>query len=262
MNPVYHLKRLYRAFLRNVPPSLRIKHLRTSRDFLFETDARHYFGQFGEDAVLQGYFTAKSWTRHGEPDRLENGFYVDIGAYHPSEYSNTFWFYKRGWRGINVDATPGTFELFHRRRPRDINLELAISEGADDKTMYMWESPFVVNTLSKEHANEWTERLGRPPREVSVPCRSLKSVLDQYLPSGTQVSFMNVDCEKHDLEVVRSGDWNRYRPELVLVEQHDPHILEILASPMHNFMTGVGYELQYWISPTLVYRSAETPIFC
>ena len=56
------------------------------------------------------------------------GFYVDIGAHHPKRFSNTYIFYQRGWRGINIDAKPGTKEVFNKLRPRDINLEVPISE--------------------------------------------------------------------------------------------------------------------------------------
>jgi hypothetical protein len=38
----------------------------------------------------------------------KSGFFIDIGAHHPFRYSNTYMFYKKGWRGINIDATPGS----------------------------------------------------------------------------------------------------------------------------------------------------------
>lgn len=257
MNIPYHLARMRRALLRRIPPVLGLQHLRAARDFLMEVDAKQYFGQFGEDAVLQGYFTARSWAKYGDLAKLDAGFFVDVGAYHPTQYSNTFWFYQRGWRGINIDPTPGTGELFRRRRPRDITLEVAISEASNEVTLYSWGSPFVVNTLSREHALQWEERLGHPPASVVVRSRRLDSVLDEHVPPGTKISFMNVDCENHDLEVIRSGDWTRYRPELVLVEYHTSSLEGVLESPIHTFMTSVAYDFQQWIRPTLIYRAAE-----
>ena len=35
-------------------------------------------------------------------------------------------FYKKGWRGINIDALPGSMDLFNKVRPNDINLEGAL----------------------------------------------------------------------------------------------------------------------------------------
>ncbi len=54
------------------------------------------YSQFWEDMLLNFYFL-----------RQQQGFYIDIGAYHPIQLSNTYHFYKRGWREINIDATPG-----------------------------------------------------------------------------------------------------------------------------------------------------------
>ncbi len=49
------------------------------------------FSQFGEDAMLQSYL------RDGP------GFYVDVGSGSPTEGSNTYALYLRGWRGILID---------------------------------------------------------------------------------------------------------------------------------------------------------------
>ena len=32
-----------------------------------------------------------------------DGFYVDVGCFHPKKHSNTYFLYKRGWRGVNID---------------------------------------------------------------------------------------------------------------------------------------------------------------
>jgi hypothetical protein len=74
------------------------------------------YSQEGEDMVLARLFEGL-----GRP-----GFYVDIGAHHPVRFSNTFYFYRRGWHGVNVDALPGTAMLFQRMRPRDKTIECGV----------------------------------------------------------------------------------------------------------------------------------------
>jgi hypothetical protein len=74
---------------------------------------RSSWSQEGEDLILARIFGDK-------PD----GFYVDVGAHHPKRFSNTYYFYRRGWRGINIDAMPGSMLAFNRLRPSDINIEL------------------------------------------------------------------------------------------------------------------------------------------
>jgi hypothetical protein len=58
------------------------------------------------------------------------GFYVDIGAGHPSDNSVTKSFYDRGWSGLNIE--PGEFfaELC-AARPRDVTLRMAADDLAE-----------------------------------------------------------------------------------------------------------------------------------
>src|SRR5690349_18351333 len=80
---------------------------------------RRSYSQEGEDMVLRRVFEHKA-----------HGFYVDVGAHHPMRFSNTYFFYRRGWRGINIDARPGSKREFDRARPRDINVECGVAQVA------------------------------------------------------------------------------------------------------------------------------------
>lgn len=75
------------------------------------------YSQEGEDLILETFF-----------DEVKNGFFVDIGAYDPIRFSNTYLFYLKGWTGINIDARPESMNDFDEIRPKDINLEIAIGQ--------------------------------------------------------------------------------------------------------------------------------------
>ena len=81
--------------------------------------------------------------------RAGAGFYVDVGAHHPRRYSNTYLFYKRGWRGINIDAAPGSMKSFSKTRPRDINLEIGCAKQAGLKEFIIYDQP-LVSTFSND----------------------------------------------------------------------------------------------------------------
>lgn len=74
------------------------------------------YSQDGEELYLRAKFS-----------KAVSGFYVDVGAYHPYRFSNTYWAYKRGWNGINIEPNADAKELFDRVRKRDINLCCGIS---------------------------------------------------------------------------------------------------------------------------------------
>ena len=102
------------------------------------------YSQEGEDLILNRFFNNK-----------ENGFYVDVGAHHPRRFSNTYSFYKKGWRGINIDALPGSMVAFNKERPNDINLEIGISKKESELLYYMFNEP-ALNTFSETEAVSYT----------------------------------------------------------------------------------------------------------
>ena len=82
-----------------------------------KSHAGTYYSQEGEDIILRHIFGDQT-----------KGFYVDVGAHHPKRFSNTCYFYDRRWQGINLDTLPGSMWFLQKLRPRDKNLEIAISE--------------------------------------------------------------------------------------------------------------------------------------
>lgn len=234
-----------------------VRNVVESFEFLWR---RNYYGQFGEDAVLQNIFRDMAWRRastsHAEKIPKQVGFYVDVGAFAPIQHSNTYWFYKRGWRGINIDATPGSMRIFRRIRPRDINLELAISSHEGSLTYYCWGVPNVMNTTSKEVADQLSSQGGQRPQEIVIPSRTLEHVLDEKLPQGQVIDFLTVDVENHNFEVIKSNNWTKYKPRIVLVEaDNDSSTFEAIAiSPMVAFLKNQGYAICAWIKPTLVFK--------
>lgn len=174
---------------------------------IFQSHATKSYSQEGEDLLLGRIFEGQ-----------KNGFYVDVGAHHPLRFSNTYRFYKQGWHGINIDAMPNSMKLFNRVRPRDINLETPI--GQDNQTLqYYIFNERALNTFKSDIAKKI---LQIPHYELietkTLKIRSLKNVLDQFLPPLQKIDFMSIDVEGLDLEVLQSNDWTRYRPKILLVE--------------------------------------------
>ena len=77
-----------------------------------------------EDIFIDNYFKKKT------------GFFVDVGAYHPLELSNTYLLYKRGWNGINIDINSLSIDYFNYVRPDDININIAVADKKSIKTIY------------------------------------------------------------------------------------------------------------------------------
>ncbi len=221
-----------------------------------ELDRRESYAQFGEDAVLFAYFWGMEWKPRVKSNRklARKGFYVDIGSYSPTEFSNTYLFYKAGWRGINIDATPGVMDSFNSVRGRDINLNYAIGTTEGHVSFYVWGTPNTYNTMSPEVARERAQELGVMPVEVQVPCMRLETVLDRHLPEGQEIDFFSIDVEGMDLDVLKSNNWDKYRPELVVAEEYVDSFGDVPHSPVNRFLHERDYEIYAWARPSLIYR--------
>jgi hypothetical protein len=178
------------------------------------------------------------------------GFYVDLGAHHPVYLSNTHWFYRHGWTGMNVDGLPGAMDLFRILRPRDLNLEACLGQNdGEDVTLTIYEQ--VALSSTRQRASTVGQKV---VREVRMKTVSVASLLDEHLPSAQHIDFMSVDLEGSDEPVLRGNDWSRYRPEYLVIEQHGPY-RTVLASSLFVFLRTLGYDLIGKLGPSYVLGS-------
>lgn len=187
------------------------------------------YSQDGEDLVLDRLLEGQ-----------QSGFFVDVGAHHPVRFSNTYLFYRRGWRGINIDAQPGSMKKFRKVRPRDINIECGVAGESGRLLYYRFNEP-ALNTFEAAEA----ELKNRPPYklldQIEVEVQRLDVLLARHLPAGQSIDFMSVDVEGKDYEVLSSNDWTLYRPTYVLAETLHTDMVDLSSSPIVALMSGVGY---------------------
>ena len=167
---------------------------------------------------------------------------MSTSAHHPVRFSNTYRFYQLGWRGINIDAMPGSMAAFRRYRPRDINLETGVSDRSGKTTFYVFDEP-ALNCFSESLATFYQQQNVRLVGVRELETVPLRQLLGQHLAENQTIDFMNVDVEGLDLEVLRSNDWQRFRPRVVLVELLGLENLDALAhSPAAMYLCEQGYQ--------------------
>lgn len=198
----------------------------------YEKDINLSFSQEGEDLILARIFGAQ-----------KSGLYVDIGAHHPTRFSNTFKFYLKGWRGINVDANPGSMKIFNDFRGDDINLELAISDQVTSLIFYRFNEP-ALNTFSSEEATK-KNGLGdyKIIEEVEISTVTLADVLNKNLKKGKEIDFLSIDVEGLDLNVIKSNDWSRFQPKVIVIEELNSDLSQISKGETYKYLLGKGYTL-------------------
>jgi FkbM family methyltransferase len=175
--------------------------------------------------------------------RKSQGFYIDIGAANGKRFSNTHYFYNKGWRGINIEPDRANFAELTVNRPHDTNLNLALGARPGQTTLYRF-SPALLSTTSPETFEEFKARRYRSIGEDSVPMKTMAQILDQYALSQP-IDFISIDTEGSDLAILRSNDWTKYKPQLICVELEERHRkADSPEAEMHQYLSDRGYELK------------------
>ena len=148
------------------------------------------------------------------------GFYVDVGANDPDIDSITRHFYERGWNGINVEPLASNFARLKKRRPRDINLQVAVGDAEGEITFYEVGKWHGYSTTDAEIADQH-RRDGLKVVEHRTPLRRLAAILDEYAP-GQEIDFLSIDVEGAEPAVLAGADFHRHRPKIIVAESRLP----------------------------------------
>ena len=85
----------------------------------------------------------------------------------------------------------------------------------------------------------------------------LETLFREFLPANQVIDYLNIDTEGQDVTILASNDWNKYRPEMVTVEEHGFNFARLNESRCYNFMTTRGYELYSHCVVTSFYRRTQ-----
>tara|TARA_B110000046_G_scaffold85032_1_gene93112 strand:+ start:492 stop:1196 length:705 start_codon:yes stop_codon:yes gene_type:complete len=162
---------------------------------------------FQEDLFIKKYFKNK-----------QKGFFIDVGAYHPLDGNNTQLLYKKGWKGINFDINYYSIKMFEFLRKRDINIYSGISKKKNKLTMFYRKEINMLNTLDEKIAKIHFKN-GYKKRYIQV--NTLNFFISKYFKKPKKIDFMNIDVEGAELDVLKSLNFKRYKPQLICIEIHN-----------------------------------------
>jgi FkbM family methyltransferase len=181
-----------------------------------------------------------------------HGVYVDVGANDPDIDSVTRVFYERGWSGINIEPVAKNAARLRERRPRDVNLELAVGDRDGTITFYeigKWHGYSTTDAgIAAQHRAD-----GLKVIEHRVALRPLSSVLDEHA-AGRSLDFLSIDVEGAELAVLGGADLTRHRPKVIVAEARLPVTINMVdrfyevpdrTDDYAHFLLPFGYRLVY-----------------
>jgi hypothetical protein len=168
------------------------------------------FAQAGEDVsanFILHYLQVKDIT------------YLDIGAWDPVEVNNTYFFYRKGYRGVLVEPNVTMCEKLRAVRPGDTTLEAGIGVAAVREADYYLMTQSAWNTFSKEEAEHMTKVTKgeiKVEKVIKMPLLDINEVMARHF--GKAPAFVSIDAEGLHLPILKSIDYGRFRPLVICVE--------------------------------------------
>ena len=144
-----------------------------------------------------------------------SGLYIDVGCYHPFRLSNTKFLYDKGWKGINIDISRKSIDLFNIIRKNDINLNIGIGAKNHKVFGYFQKKLYFSNTLSKDHSKTFLSN----PIKKKIKIYTLSFIINRYF-KNKNIDFLDIYCEGKDLEVLKGLNFKKNKFNLISIEVH------------------------------------------
>lgn len=166
---------------------------------------KRHFSQTWEDLILNWLLRDK-----------KKGFYIDIGANHPTRTNNTYLFYKKWWNWINIEPDGFMIKKFFTKRKRDKNLKIGIGKKNWEIIFYVFEDS-QLSTCDKETVSRYKKAWYKVLNEVKIPIRTLEKLCDRYV-KNKQIDILSIDVEGRDMDVLEWNNRYKYKPKYIILE--------------------------------------------
>jgi len=159
------------------------------------------------------------------------GYFVEVGANHPTEGSQTWHLEQAGWSGVLVEPQPDLAAfLVTSRKARVFAVACSSPENAGQSLPLHVDGP--RSALDRDRMSPGAHAA----YVIVVPSRTLDSVLEEA-GAPAPIDLLSIDVEGHEVEVLSGFDFDRWQPLLIMVEDH------VGSLRTHRFLKTSGYRL-------------------
>jgi len=203
---------------------------------------RESYSQSKEDIFALKYFKNKN-----------SGFYVDVGCHHPTRINNTCLLYNRGWRGVNIDMSKLSIDLFDILRKEDVNIHSAVSSKNKIINYYTNKNLFLsASIIQKKGSSKFKYK-------EQVSSEPLTQILNKTIYKNKQIDFLSIDAEGADYEVLKSLDFKKYKPKLICIEiwQDQVKVFNIKNHKIYKFLSKKNYKLITNLADNFIFKKIK-----
>ncbi len=209
------------------------------------------YSQYGEDLIILNIFQILG---------IRQPSYLDVGAHHPFNISNTALLYLRGSRGINVEANPNLIDLFTQHRSEDINLNVGVAPTCGTLDFYFIDDFSGRNTFCREVADEFI-RLNPHfsiQKILPVPVTTIEDIIADHA-NGRFPDLLNLDVEGLDVDILCCTSFDKSFPTVICVES-ELNEESNRARRLMDLLRGQNFELYARTVGNLIFVHADAMV--
>ena len=169
------------------------------------------YSQCGEDKIIEFLLSYMGEKNIGIS-------YLDIGCNDYKNLSNSYSLYKKGIRGVLIDANPVYIDEIKMYRPEDIILNCGIgAKNSEKMKFYILNTPgldsFDLESIKEaQRQTPWIEIVD----EIEVPVYTLDEIYEKYFASVPTI--VSLDVEGLEMDILKSTNFEKYRPYIFIIE--------------------------------------------
>jgi len=193
-----------------------------------------FSAQFSQDIMSYLFFNGK-----------KDGFYIEIGAHDGYNGSTTYWAEQLGWNGICVEPQKKTFEQL--RKCRNCTLyNFAISDKTQKDVEFITFPEIstrngISSTMSRRHIEE-AKKLSSI-QATTIDTITFDDMMKDF-PNIAHVDFLSIDTEGHEMNVLRSIDFNKYSFGFITIETgENSDVVEFVEQKGYKVLLTAGSDV-------------------
>jgi FkbM family methyltransferase len=172
---------------------------------------------------------------------VEVGSYLDVGANHPIDFSNTYVFYEKGWSGYAVDGNSAYRNEWSEIRPRDRFLNEIVSDCRKSVSFEIFPDP-TMSTIAQATGERYRLKFDDlKPNIIELEATTIFDIFQSYV--NNEVHLLNIDIEGEELNALRGAKLDIFRPGVICVEIKNSSIYDIQENEIFKYVDGFGYRL-------------------
>jgi len=133
-----------------------------------------------------------------------------------------------------------TFEKIKKFRSRDINLNIGLGKSNGGLMNFFIFYPQSLSTFNKKVANDYVKQGFKIVKKIKVEVKSLTEILTKY-SNEKEIDFLSIDTEGHDLDILKSNNWYKFRPKVICVEIQIQTAIKYNDYKIEKYLKSVGY---------------------